>query len=183
MGYLYEGFDVREEYHKWMCSLVSGDREFNPDLSYRKLLRYLDRIQYQPFTYMDEDRVADGCNLRYIYLTENGLEHRDELKPYLYNRMGCSMLEMMIAMAYRGEDNIACDDDYGNRTGQWFWAMIASLGLGPTHDSLYDEDYINDRIFLFNQGMIPLFEIRGQETAGEPLWQQFMWYLSDIFEN
>lgn len=39
-------------------------------------------------------------------------------------------LEMIIALAIRLEEHIMDDPDIGNRTGQWFWDMIVSLGLG-----------------------------------------------------
>ena len=37
---------------------------------------------------------------------------------------------MMIALAIRCEEHIMDDPDAGDRTGQWFWSMLVSLGLG-----------------------------------------------------
>lgn len=51
------------------------------------------------------------------------------IASYLDNRP-CSVLEMIIALAIRLEEHIMDDPDIGNRTGQWFWDMIVSLGLG-----------------------------------------------------
>jgi hypothetical protein len=61
----------------------------------------------------------------------------------------CSVLEMMIALAINTEEDIMDDPRFGDRTGQWFWGMIVSLGLGGMNDYRYDERLVDDVIDTF----------------------------------
>lgn len=70
------------------------------------------------------------------------------MPSYLDNRP-CSVLEMLIALAFRCEEHIMTDPDIGNRMGQWFWNMIVSLGLGSMSDSRFDAAYTDDVISRF----------------------------------
>ena len=102
--------------------------------------------------------------------------------------MPCSVLEMMIAMAYRGEEQIMDDYNYGDRTGQWFWNMLSSLGLSKMSDLYFDEAYVSDIINRFlNREYEPngkggLFTIENTEydLREVDIWTQFMWYLEDF---
>ena len=77
------------------------------------------------------------------------------------------------------------DDDYGDRTGMWFWNMITSLGLGTMNDARFDERYTNivlDR-FMKRQysrnGEGGLFTIDGikKDMRNIEIWYQMCWYL------
>jgi len=78
----------------------------------------------------------------------DGLELRSR---FLYGELGletdisgpCSLLEMLVALSLRAEESIACDDEIGDRTGQWFWSMITNLGLGAMYDWRYDDVYVD----------------------------------------
>ena len=61
----------------------------------------------------------------------------------------CSVLEMMIALAIRCEENIMDNPEVGDRTGQWFWGMIANLGLGAMYNSRFDREYVDETIARF----------------------------------
>lgn len=54
------------------------------------------------------------------------------------------MLEMMIALAIRCEETIMDDPRYGNRTKQWFWNMMKSLGLSYMNDDCFDRDKFHE---------------------------------------
>ena len=56
----------------------------------------------------------------------------------------CSVLEMMIALSMRCEEQIMDDPDIGNRTGQWFWDMIDNLGLGEHERLKFDGRYVDE---------------------------------------
>lgn len=61
----------------------------------------------------------------------------------------CSVLEMMVALAIKIEEQIMDDPDIGNRTGLWFWKMIENLGLKTMRDAVIDTDYVEKIIFRF----------------------------------
>jgi hypothetical protein len=100
----------------------------------------------------------------------------------------CSILEMMVALAIRCEEEIMYDPDIGDRTAQWFWCMIANLGLGGITDDVYDRAYVDDILIrlLYREyepdGRGGLFRIRNCEydLREVEIWCQMLWYLNTI---
>ena len=98
------------------------------------------------------------------------------------------MLEMMIALAIRCEEDIMNDSSIGDRTKQWFWGMVVSLGLGPMHDAYYDRDFVTDVLDKFVKGLYEpdgrggLFTIPGcrEDLRNVEIWYQLCWYLDTI---
>ena len=82
------------------------------------------------------------------------------------------------------------DPRYGDRTRQWFWQMVNSLGLSSMSDGRFNEEsakYIIDR-FLDREyrpnGKGGLFTIRNikVDLRDVEIWTQLCWYL-DYFEG
>ena len=164
---------LQEEYFEWLCNLVCGER-YASEISYRKLLAYLHHTEFTWLLPNDQNRAEDGINLRYRFT--------EELPG------SCSVLEMMIGLAIRCEEWIMHNPNYGNRTRQWFWSMISSLGLGNMHDERYDEAYVKQIVVRFlNREYQPdgrggLFTIRNCEydLRDVEIWYQLCWYLDGI---
>ena len=175
--------EKRTEYFKWLCSKVCN---LNVPFNY-----ILEKLFNTDFTYTlkrDRSRAVDGLDLRDRYT--------DEI-PYSYDRdiyyrgcqnRPCSILEMMVALAIRCEDTLMDDDRYGDRTGQWFWVMMNSLGAGSLYDDIYTEekaDAIIDR-FLSHEyepdGRGGLFYIRhcDYDLRDVEIWCQMCWYLDSL---
>ena len=178
--------DVLNEYFNWMCQLVS-DKQYIGDRSYRKLLSKLHNI---PFTYtidMDGNRAADGIDLRYRFGYERNYE--DYIIASFLDDKPCSVLEMIIALALRCE-TIMEDPDYGDRTGEWFWGMIESLGLESMDDTSFNRDYVDDVIDIFlsrdygRDGRGGLFTIKHpkRDLRTVEIWYQMNWYLDSILK-
>lgn len=178
--------ELNNEYFGWMCQLVCNERFHHRRLSHRKLLSYLHQIDFQYSHPMDGNRAEDGTDLRYRF----GYEMKYEgpmIASYLDNRP-CSVLEMMIALALRCEEHIMQDPDIGDRTGQWFWTMIESLGLGTMRDARFDADHVNDVIFRFMDrkykrngegGLFTIDDCKSDMRSAE-IWYQMNWYLDSI---
>ena len=62
--------ELNSKYFNWMCQLVLG-RRHSKSLSYRKLLRFLNRVDFFYTIPMDGNREGDGINLRYRFGYEN----------------------------------------------------------------------------------------------------------------
>lgn len=180
--------ELIKKYFDWMYRIVFGDRRYTR-LSYRRLLIFLFNTEYYPIIGEDENRLQDGLDFRYRFGYEYGYS-RDIIKTYIDNRP-CSVLEMMVALAFKGEEQIMDDPDYGDRTGQWFWNMIVSLGLGSMSDSHFDEKYAASVVDRFlNRNYAPngsggLFTIDdcAYDLRDIEVWTQFMWYLNQIIEQ
>ena len=177
--------ELNDEYFEWMCQLVY-DQRYTRGLSYRNLLIHLHNIDFQYSLPMDGNRAEDGIDLRYRFGYENKYES-PMIDSYLDNRP-CSVLEMLIALAFRCEENIMRDPDIGDRTGQWFWNMIVSLGLGSMNDSHFDANYTDKVIFCFmehkykrnGKGGLFTIECCEHDMRSAEIWWQMNWYLGSI---
>ena len=164
---------LHERYFQWMCGLVMGDQQYSRNLSYEKLP-------------MDEYRARHGVDLRYDFGYEN--HYPDRTIEHLLDIRECSILEMMVALARTCEERIMEDDTVGNRTGQWFWNMIVSLGLGSMSDSRYNEREVDRILDIFlnrtyeANGRGGLFTIEDcpYDLRAVDIWYQMMWYLNTI---
>lgn len=180
--------DIREEYFNWMYSLVTDEND-SSRISYRLLLEHLYSRDFEYSILMDQNREADGIELRYRFGKLYGYS-RDEIADTIDRRAKCSVLEMMIVLCIRCEEHIMADDDVGDRTGQWFWNMIVSLGLGYMTDDRYNPvqvDIIVDR-FLDRDyepngrgGMFTIENFPGDMRDVE-IWYQMCYYLDDFLD-
>lgn len=174
--------DILDEYFEWLFGLVSDNRP-TKHISFRKLLV---RLHDTIFTYSipkDQNRAEDGMSLRYRFACAHPYIEDAEL----YLDGPCSMLEMMIALAIRCEE-IMDNPDVGDRTGQWFWSMVVSLGLGAMTDKQFDRNLVDDILADFLRhnyepnGRGGLFTIRrcNRDLRDVEIWVQLCWYLDSI---
>lgn len=177
--------ELQKEYFEWMYQLVFYDR-FLKGLSYRKVLERLREIQFRYILPMDGNRDEDGIDLRYRFGYDHGIED-PIIASYLDDRP-CSVLEMMIALSVRCEENIMENPDIGNRTGLWFWKMITNLGLGKMDDTRYNQEYVDSVVSIFLErkynpdGKGGLFVVKKSkyDLRTVEIWYQMCWYLDDI---
>lgn len=132
---------VEKDYFEWMLRIVYSDNH-NRDPSYDRLLTTLHEIEFTWIIPLDFNRAEDGKELRWRY---SCVSHED---TYRMLPGPSSVLEMMIALAIRCEETMD-DPRYGNRTAQWFWKMVTSLGLGGMTDDRFDREYVEDVIQRF----------------------------------
>lgn len=171
--------DILNEYFDYMYDLVCENR-FPDDISYRKLLGYLFDTPFRYSIRKDNNRAEDGLDFRRRFSTD------DYILDHLNGK--CSVLETMIALSVRCEETIMDDPNKGDRTGQWFWHMIANLGLANQTDRAFSESYVEDIIERFldreyePDGKGGLFEIRDCEydLRDVEIWVQLCWYLDRI---
>lgn len=177
---------IKDEYFEWMCGLIHDSRYAKHNTSYRQLLRYLNDVDFTYTISMDDNRAGDGIDLRYRFGYEFGYED-PAIATYLDNRP-CSVLEMMVALAVRCEEHIMSDPDIGDRTGQWFWSMIHSLGLDIMTDNQFDIYYVEEAVDRFlnreyeRNGKGGLFTIKNcdRDMRSVEIWYQMCMYLNSI---
>lgn len=180
--------ELKNTYFEWMYQLVCNDK-YTKRLSYRKLLMFLYDV---PFAYtipMDANRAEDGTDLRYRFGFENSYDPR--LITDTIDDKPCSVLEMMVALASRCEEHIMSDPDIGNRTGQWFWGMIANLGLSSMSDARFDgravqevmKDFMEHRYQANGRGGLFTVKHSRRDMRETDIWYQMCWYLDEVLER
>lgn len=175
---------LNKEYFGWMCHLVCDS-----NLPYRKLLKRLHEIEFTPIVPMDDNRADDGINFRYRFAYENDY-HPAMIAEYIDTKP-CSVLEMMVALIHRFEEQIMANEDFGDQCQQWFMDMITSLGLKRMTDSMYDETYVDRVIMRFqNRDYKPngeggLFTVQNyrRDMRVVEIWYQMCWYLDEVLER
>lgn len=129
----------------------------------------------------DENRALDGMNLRDQYTDDTG----GFVDPDMY----CSMLEMMVALAIRCENDIMGEPDE-DRTNEWFWSMLTNLGLHRFDNKNWDRKKVNkllDRLISRqydasgNGGLFPLTNPMSDQRDVE-IWYQMSSWLNERYE-
>lgn len=172
---------IEKSYFKWMCQLVSDKGQ---EVEYDKLLYFLSSIEFTYSNPMDRNRYGDGLSLRYRFAYD---KHFDSEEIRLVLDEPCSVLEMMVALALRCEEDIACSTE-GDRTCVWFWKMIESLGLIDMTNEYFDIDEAELIIFRFldrdydRTGHGGLFTVHGApyDMRDAEIWMQMNWYMNSI---
>ena len=179
--------ELQNRYFEWLYYLVCGNDEYNR-LSYRKLLSFLHSVEFTYVIDFDGNRAQDGIDFRYRFGHEHGFS-QSMIRTCLDDRP-CSVLEMMVALAYKVEEQIMDNNEYGNRTGQWFWNMIVSLGLGYMNDLDFNESaayrviskFLDRRYSPDGKGGLFTIENCPYDMRDVEIWSQCMWYLNIIIE-
>lgn len=176
--------ELNNEYFEWIYNCVCDDL-FSEHISYRKLFMYLHNTEFTYSIRKDQNRAADGVDLRQRFSLDSGFDI-GYLSSYLDGP--CSVLEMIFALALKCEETIMDNPRKGNRTKQWFWGMINNLGLGAMDDGNFDKDYVAKAVDIFLKrryepdGRGGLFTIRNceEDLRNVEIWCQLCWYLDSI---
>lgn len=179
-----KNIQIQEEYFEYLYNFTCRDR-YSKHYSFKKLLRYLYDTEFEYSIAMDKNRASDGISLRSRFASYYCIDNED-IEYYI--PQPCSVLEMMIALAVRCEENIMDDPKKGNRTNQWFWGMISSLGLNGMFDDRFDEEYVEEVVNRFldrnyePDGRGGLFTVRhcDYDLRDVEIWTQLLWYLDEI---
>ena len=174
--------DIKTDYLCFLCDIV---RDSNHE-DYKVLLDRLHSIPFAVVIDRDSNRCQDGVDLRLYFCKEQGLDEKvaAELDG------PCSVLEMMVALARRMDNDIMWDPDYGDRTPVWFWQMIDNLGLSSCTDENYDaetDEQVTHTIDIllsrhyFTDGFGGLFPLKDakQNQRKVEIWYQMQAFLQE----
>lgn len=176
--------ELESEYYDWIYTLLCENRCAGRH-TYHKLLGYLHSVPFRYVINRDADRLEDGLSLRRRFAYCNDLD--EESVVYTLRRNQCSVLEMMVALCMRCED-VMDDPAIGDRTAQWFWQMIITMGLGSMTDIRFDieaveaavEDFLSRKYEPDGRG--GLFKIKrcNADLRRIDIWTQMLWYMDSI---
>lgn len=172
---------IDELYITWLYNHVASEARRSPRRTYWSLIRKMFRTEYIWLIPNDDNRVEDGKGLRLDFLDQMNLHPEDLDVGWL--TIGCSVLEMLIALSKRLEfetDTAAKD---------WFWHILHNLGLDESTDANYVGDDAVEQIFDIviwrryaadgTGGLFPLKEPRGDQRKIE-LWYQLNAYILEM---
>lgn len=175
--------NITNEYFEWLYSHISDDDE-KEGFGWRKLAEFLHSKTFSWVIPRDANRADDGFRLRYRFTME--MHYPDEVMDE-YD-IPCTVLEMMIGISLRCEETIMDDPLIGDRTRQWFWGMVSSLGFHGMYDSQFDED---EAEFIINRFLSREYDYDGRgglftipncdrDLREVEIWYQLCWYLDTM---
>ena len=156
--------EMTDLYFNWIEKLISDDNVEASD--YRKLLLFLNDIPFSYIIPMDDNRIADGIDLRYRFGYDTEIPYA-QIATYLDIRTA-SVLE----------------DD----VGKWFWIMINNLGLGEYKDLYFNKAKVDRIVKKFiernynKNGSGGLFITNNDNTdmRNMEIWDQMHLYLNEF---
>lgn len=169
---------IENLYFNWLYSKVASVDVPTPSLTYIRLFRILHTTEFVWLVSGDDNRVEDGLELRLEFQREACMQADD---PY-WESMGCSVLEMLIALSRRAE----WDTEISAR--DWFWIFLQNLRLNEFSDAREEfEQTVDDVLYRFvwrtyrrngHGGIFPLSRPDVDQRKVE-IWGQFCTYLVD----
>ena len=173
-----------DRYFAWLYSQIGLVRSKNPRTNYWYLAKMLYKTEFQYFIPNDDNRAADGVQLREEFLDLSPFDELDSASEWL--SLGCSFFEMLVALARRA--SFESPSRGHNTPGDWFWKIMRNLGLDHINDAVFDEEaevYIESVLEVVNErtyrpdgrgGMFPLNEPQEDQRTTE-IWYQMAAYL------
>lgn len=173
--------EVKNAYFSWLVSRVGMD-----DMHWC-LLR---RLHQKKFYWLesvprDYNREKDGTEQRILFAAENEWSET-EIMDILSEP--CSVLEMLVALAARIEQDIMYDPEEGDRTGDWFKLMLKNLELIDMNDTDYYQPYVDQvlervmsrRYKRNSKGSIfPVKRTMGKDWRTIEIWMQMQLYFNE----
>lgn len=168
-----------EAYFKWLAVQVVNTRLRNPTTTNWFVLRQLYVTEFVWRIRNDDNRVEDGKELRLEFLEQ----HPQFDWSSEWTSLGCSFLEMLIALSRR----LSFQSELASSAG-WFWHMMDNVNLN-IFDYAYERDRmhgfvdqvlqsLNNRTYERNGrgGLFPLHDDSIDQTQIE-IWYQMNYYL------
>lgn len=189
--------EVKRMYFNWLVHRVSLD-----DLdgrSYTHLAYLLHSMEFYWSNELDENREKDGLYLRHFWfdVVNEEADARDD--PRMIFSFGalsgpCSVLEMLVALAVRIENDIMQEDDKGDRSPLWMYYMLFNLDLlGFDDDHIFDttDSYVASIVRRMldrkydrdgHGSLFPLYA-RREDRREVDIWWQAQHWLTENFPD
>lgn len=171
-------------YYQWLCRMAFPNDNIRG--RYDKLLTALNSSLFGYILPMDENRLIDGVELRIKFCNISGLDAR--CLNGLMDSNICSVLEMMIALAIKCDENVMFDFEKGSRVHIWFFEMLRSLGLDEFDNVNFDRpmcEFIIKRFLNMDyerNGKGGLFTVNNNvDMRSIDIWYQLCFYLEENF--
>lgn len=173
-----------EEYFAWLYSKITDLKVKNRKKTYWKLAQQLYEKEFIWFVSNDDNRNAEGIELRRVFLRETGTRYPSRE----WMNMSSSMLELLVSLSFR----LSFLDD--RPPSVWFWELIDNLDLTYADDDVYDPDTEADVEETLDVVIWRLYEADGQgglfplkhafeDQTNIELWYQMSAYVNEKMED
>lgn len=133
---------TKTSYFVWLAESVCLDKDPYFGQAYWELASLLYDTPFFSDQPMDQNREADGIRLRetWMDLMMSEADERGQSYDIAPESLDgpCTVLELLVGLATRLEDDVMQNDAYGNRTPVWFWAMVLNLDLARFDDRFFN---------------------------------------------
>jgi hypothetical protein len=169
---------LENAYFKWLCAkVIQSKQPSTPSLTYWKLLHILHSTEFVWLLQGDDNRAADGVELRGEFIFECKVSVAPDWRD-----LGCSLLEMLIGFSRRAQFTT------GIPAQDWFWEFLDNLHLIDLNDGAnFNEEDVEDILdgFIWRTynmdgegGILPLNNPPKDQRHVE-IWYQFSDYVVD----
>lgn len=169
-------------YENWLVERIG----FEENREYRKLIGTLHSIPFLSRISRDRNREDDGLMLREEFCSEMGLSG-DEVDQFT-NERPCSVLEMLIALAIR-VDNEWIGDPGEAHPEEFFWEMLVNLGLAKYHNRHFHEFLVENIVLKWldrefepdGKGSIFPLKHPHRDQRNIEIWSQMLAYVNENY--
>lgn len=176
-------YTLNYAYFVWLLKKVSvSDRTMMATDQYGYLLDTLYQKTFYAVVNRDWNRGFDGELLREEFASEMGMKEPD---------IGdCKVLEMLVALSRRIENEIMYDHTYGDRTSEWFWMMVRNLGLLKYDNEHFSEEPVDEilnrflnREYSFDGvgGVFPMPGEKEKDQRDIEIWWQMQTFMLEKY--
>lgn len=177
--------ELRARYFDWVTARIY-DKQHCQKKHYNILLNYLYGRMFTYIIDLDENRLREGLDLRFAFGDSQCYD--PEFVAKKFDGCQCNVLEMMVALAIHCEQHIMDNPDIGDRTANWFWGMIRSLGLSPYDDNHFNyklvegivDRFLDRRYDANGRGGLFTVTSRCEDLRSVEIWYQMCWYLDQL---
>lgn len=168
---------IDDRYFEWLYSHIGSVRNRNPSRSWWGLARQLYTKPFVWFVPNDDNRIADGLELRGEFLEQYG-----EGVNHEWEDLECSIFEMLLALARRASFEAE------GTPSDWFWTFMDNMDLRMWTDKLYSREVeqiidqslttLVERTYQDNGlgGLFPL-KFAQEDQRNVEIWYQMSSYL------
>lgn len=177
---------IRNAYAGWLIGMA--EEWCGPQ--YSALLRKFHSTPFRAILERDENRISDGKELRARFVEQSDKYTYQDMYLYL-EECPCSILELILALIIRCDEQIMWDPDAEPQGGKWFADILTSLELNNMTNENYDPDYVEfvlDRFVNRNyapngRGGLFIIHYRDDDIREVEIWYQMMWYLNELIDQ
>lgn len=182
---------LQDAYFRWLCGII-GYREIDySSCRYCLLLTYLYYIDFYMVDGVEgneENRIIDALDLRVEFCEQ----HPEINGDYVFASRP-SVLEVLVALARRMDDDIMYEPKIGLNASQWFWEMIKNLRMDGFTDGDYNYNWSNDDVdIIMSRFMDRMYDKNGNgslfplknpsfDARTTEIWMQMQAWLNENY--